>query len=95
MGRDFLQLVSVPRPDGEGGEGDEVLVEYDVEWLSIVKSTHHLLSNTRGQVMHSTSQCDVISIVYDTIFGYILFEDVGQACPRVRGTSNHSWGSLP
>ncbi|CAM9984150.1 unnamed protein product [Ascophyllum nodosum] len=48
--RDFLQLVSVPRPDGEGGEGSEVLVEYDVEWLSIVKASHHLISTFRGRV---------------------------------------------
>eukprot|EP00752_Nemacystus_decipiens_P014837 g13209.t1 len=55
---DFLQLISVPRPDvgeqgvgvGEGGEGDEVLLEYDVEWLSIVQASHHLLSNERGKV---------------------------------------------
>ena len=50
VSRDFLQLVSVPRPDGEGGEGSEVLVEYDVEWLSIVKASHHLISTFRGRV---------------------------------------------
>lgn len=56
--RDFLQLVSVPRPEGQeqgpgavgGGEGDEVLLEYDVEWLSIVQESHYLLSNSRGHV---------------------------------------------
>ncbi|CAB1120964.1 unnamed protein product [Ectocarpus sp. CCAP 1310/34] len=56
--RDFLQLVSVPRPNGQeqgpgvvgGGEGDEVLLEYDVEWLSIVQKSHYLLSNSRGHV---------------------------------------------
>lgn len=56
--RDFLQLISVPRPDegeqgvgvGEGGEGEEVLLEYDVEWLSIIQASHHLLSAARGQV---------------------------------------------
>ena len=49
----------MPRPDegeqgtggGEGGEGDEVLLEYDVEWLSIVQASHHLLSNTKEQVI--------------------------------------------
>lgn len=48
--RDFLQLISVPRPDGVGGEGDEVLVEHDVEWLSILKSSHNLLVNSRQKV---------------------------------------------
>ncbi|CAM9554255.1 unnamed protein product [Pylaiella littoralis] len=56
--KDFLQLVSVPRPDageqgvgaGECGEGDEIKLEYDVEWLSIVQASHYLLSNSRGQV---------------------------------------------
>lgn len=48
--RDFLQLISVDRPDGEGGEGDEILVEYDVEWLAIVKASHHLLTDSFEQV---------------------------------------------
>ncbi|CAM9497530.1 unnamed protein product [Sphacelaria rigidula] len=49
--RDFLQLISVPRPqEGNGCEGQAVNLEYDVEWLSILKASHHLLSNTRDEV---------------------------------------------
>ncbi|CAM9371145.1 unnamed protein product [Scytosiphon promiscuus] len=57
--KDFLQLISITRPDvqeqgGGGGQGDsqgdEVLLEYDVEWLSIVQASHYLLSSSRGQV---------------------------------------------
>lgn len=53
--RDFMQLVSVDRPDGEGGEGDEVLVEYDVEWLAIVKASHFLVSDSCGKVRLSVA----------------------------------------
>ncbi|CAM9614805.1 unnamed protein product, partial [Hapterophycus canaliculatus] len=58
--KDFLQLISIPRPDRQeqgadgGGQGssqeDEVVLEYDVEWLSIVQASHYLLSSARGQV---------------------------------------------
>lgn len=50
MPRDFMQMVSLTRPDGGGGDGDEVMVEYDPEWLAILKASHYLLKNTREQV---------------------------------------------
>ena len=64
--RDFLQLISVPRPDGEegGGEGEEVLVEYDVEWLAILQASHHLLTSSRGRVRGGAIGCDMFPLLF-------------------------------
>ncbi|CAM9856153.1 unnamed protein product [Chrysoparadoxa australica] len=39
--REFLQLITLDRPDGETGPPQ---LMYDLEWLAIVKATHSLLS---------------------------------------------------
>lgn len=45
--RDFLQVVSIPRPAHERRKG--VRFEHDVEWLAIVKRTHELLSRSERE----------------------------------------------
>lgn len=46
-GRDFLQLLQIPRQRPPSSESK---LEYDIEWLAILKSTHYLLSTIRGRV---------------------------------------------
>ncbi|KAG5181616.1 putative RNA lariat debranching enzyme [Tribonema minus] len=54
--REFLQLVSLPRPTGRGAP----VLRYDPEWLAIVKKTHHLLSSHRGNVYLPT-ECERVT----------------------------------
>lgn len=50
-GRDFLQVIAVPRPAGNESEGIHgSRLEYDVEWLAIVKKLHSLLQTGRHVV---------------------------------------------
>ena len=45
-GRDFLQLLSVPSPPPMSEKDSTGNIEYDLEWLSIVSRTHHLLDTS-------------------------------------------------
>jgi len=47
--RDFLQLVEVPRP--RDNWETPVRLEYDLEWLAILRSTHSLLSRAEREVV--------------------------------------------
>lgn len=47
--RDFLQLVEIPRPPDRWEQ--PVRLEYDLEWLAILRSTHSLLSRAEREVV--------------------------------------------
>jgi len=47
--RDFLQLVEIPRPPDCWEQ--PVRLEYDLEWLAILRSTHSLLSRAEREVV--------------------------------------------
>jgi hypothetical protein len=40
-----LRILEVEVDGGEGGEG---VLQFDVEWLAVLRKTHHLLSTSRG-----------------------------------------------
>ena len=48
--RDFLQIVSIPTAatttttDDDGNDGGGI--EYDCEWLAVLRATHHLMQTT-------------------------------------------------
>ncbi|CAN0477127.1 unnamed protein product, partial [Discosporangium mesarthrocarpum] len=45
-----MQLVSIPQQEEGKGGGGEVALEYDVEWLALIKKTHHLLTTDYRKV---------------------------------------------
>jgi lariat debranching enzyme len=49
-GRDFLQVISVPRQYQDNPREPVLQLSYDAEWLAIMRRTHELLSTSRGNV---------------------------------------------
>mmetsp|Transcript_45887 Transcript_45887/g.139359 ORF Transcript_45887/g.139359 Transcript_45887/m.139359 type:complete len:565 (-) Transcript_45887:91-1785(-) len=46
--RHHLQIVNIARGDGHGSSAEPKL-EYDLEWLAVLKKTHYLTKNTRSR----------------------------------------------
>jgi lariat debranching enzyme len=57
--RSFLQIVQMQRPSTEAGRGPPTL-EYDLEWLSILRSTMGLTRTTRSKVHMAKDPLTVI-----------------------------------
>ena len=53
-GRDFLQAITVPSTDSLSND-----LTYDVEWLCVLKRTHHLLSTDSNTVTMPSRMCEV------------------------------------
>lgn len=67
-GRDFLQILSVPRQRAGGGGG----LEYDPEWLAILKSTHYMLSTSRAVGRTPSDLTDITPEAIDDIKKLLL-----------------------
>ena len=53
--RQFLQILKVPRPSSESGKKPKF--RYDLEWLTLLRKTHHLSSSMRRHIaMPMTAQ---------------------------------------